>query len=187
MSIRRNETGPARLSLRYRLPQTDIPTVTGRNHIARFERISQKSPVLRARPQKNPSKFLPPYGQNYFVEKLSNQFWCRENPNDSFESANELVYVSRWFLVRASVSRPATRRRGFGNRCVEWSDSAVKTDPIARSKWQQTCAKKRGQRFSMQRIVPFPQRRFCLSDHFCIDQDWLLSCCKPVDSIQIRF
>src|SRR5213080_4937406 len=99
-------------------------------------RWRQRSPaeiVLRGCPQKY-TLILTCGLQNYFSEKSLRRSRKAENFSDDFESAYEVVYISRRFLSDPRVSGPAVRRRRLPNRRVEWSNSTIKTSVIARGK-----------------------------------------------------
>src|SRR5205823_3293366 len=82
------------------------PTISRGNHIARVERLAQKSRVLRGCPQKY-TLILTCGLQNYFSEKSLRRSRKAENFSDDFESAYEVVYISRRFLSDPRVSGPA--------------------------------------------------------------------------------
>jgi len=109
------------------------PTISRGNHIARVEGFAQKPRVLRGCPEKY-TLILTCGLQNYFSEKSLRRSRRAENFSDDFESAYEVVYISRRFLSDPPVSRPAVRRRRLLNRRVEWSNSTIKTSVIARGK-----------------------------------------------------
>jgi hypothetical protein len=140
------------------------PTISHGNHIARVEGFAQKSRVLRGCPQKY-TLILTCGLQNYFSEKSLRRSRKAENFSDDFESAYEVVYISRRFLSDAAVSGPAVRRRRLPNRRVEWSNSTIKTSVIARGKRQETGLEKRWQGLSMFGVRCSPEQcRFCVSD-----------------------
>jgi hypothetical protein len=140
------------------------PTISDGNHIARVEGFAQKSRVLRGCPQKY-TLILSCDLQNYFSEKSLRRWRRAENFSDDFESAYEVLYISRGFLSDLPVSRPALRRRRLPNRRVEWCNSTIKTSVIGRGKRQETGLEKRWQGLSMFGVrCSLEQYRFCVSD-----------------------